>query len=148
MGLAKVLGDSAWRDYETDGVPSSGAHQPTKSAIRSFIAAVDAETYTAPTIAAGAVTFDLNNGESFKVANTANVTSVTISNAPTGKAFTFDLLLTADGTLRSWTWPASVVWVDGAAPVLTSTVSKRDWIGFKTFDGGTTWFASIIGQGF
>jgi hypothetical protein len=34
------------------------------------------------------------------------------------------------------------------APTMTSTNTKRDLITIYTYDGGTTHFASIAGQGF
>ena len=35
------FGRTAWRDWSTDGVPSSGAHQPVKSEIRTFVTEVE-----------------------------------------------------------------------------------------------------------
>lgn len=37
----RTLGRTAWRDYATDGSPSSGAHQPLKSEILAFVDAVE-----------------------------------------------------------------------------------------------------------
>lgn len=41
MGTIKTLGDTAWRDHVTDGMPGSGAHHPPKVDIRAFVAEVD-----------------------------------------------------------------------------------------------------------
>lgn len=41
MGAIKTGSDTALRDYVTDGVPSSGAHKPVKSAIRAVFDLID-----------------------------------------------------------------------------------------------------------
>lgn len=105
------------------------------------------EVIASPAIDAGALTLALASSSIFTVANNANVTSLTISGATTGMSNAFTLLLTADGTPRTWTWPGSVTWVFGE-PVLSSTNSKRDLFSFVSFDGGTTWLAFTIAQGF
>ncbi len=105
------------------------------------------ETYAAPTIAAGALALDLSAASVFKVANNANVTTLGIQNMTVGYAANFTLMLTADGTARTWTWPASVTWLRGA-PTLSSSNAKRDLFTFTTLDGGTTWFAADVAQNF
>lgn len=107
------------------------------------------ETSTAPAIAAGALTLDFENGAVFRVALNADVT-ITLSNPPaTGKAGQIFIIFTADGTLRTITWPGSVVWPGGAtAPTMTSTNNKRDLIALTTVDAGTTWFGTVIGQNY
>jgi hypothetical protein len=105
------------------------------------------ESKTAPAIAAGALTINCANGNVFAVALNANVTSLTLSGAPaSGTAIGITVALTADGTARTITWPASVKWAGGTAPTLTSTAGKVDIFVFCTWDGGTTWYAHIAGQ--
>jgi hypothetical protein len=41
MGTTKALGDTAFRDYEVDGVASSGDHQVIKSDVRAVFADAD-----------------------------------------------------------------------------------------------------------
>lgn len=41
MGSVKDKGDSAFRDFETDGVPASGPHDPVKGEVREVFAEVD-----------------------------------------------------------------------------------------------------------
>ena len=106
------------------------------------------ETYTAPTIAANSLTLDLSAANSFNVALNANITTLTISNAVAGKVNAFTLVFTADGTLRTISWPGSVKWAGGTAPTLTSTNNKIDEFVFVSYDGGTTWLAHIGGQSF
>ncbi|WP_319798331.1 hypothetical protein [Nitrobacter sp.] len=102
---------------------------------------------TPSAITAGVLNLDLLTSTSFPIANNANVTTLNILNATAGMALSFSVLLTADGTQRTWTWPASVVWPFGA-PTLTSTNGKRDLFSFMSFDGGTTWIAFTAAQGF
>ena len=105
------------------------------------------ETFTSPTISAGTLTLDLANGNIFNVSLNANITTITISNVPSSSfAGNFTLILTADGTARTITWPAAIKWPSGTAPTLTSTNAKVDVFAFVTKDAGTTWFGVIGGQ--
>ena len=58
-----------------------------------------------------------------------------------------EVQLTADGTARTWTWPGTVTWLTGT-PTLSSTNGQRDLFVFWTLDGGTTWLAMTVAQGF
>jgi hypothetical protein len=42
MGIITTTANSVWRDYVTDGVSGSGPYNPTKAAIRSLFATIDA----------------------------------------------------------------------------------------------------------
>lgn len=106
-----------------------------------------AEALTSPAITSGALTLDLESSNVFTVALNAAITTLTISNPPaSGRAGSFTLILTADGTARSVTWPAAVKWPGGTAPTLTSASGKRDVLTFLTVDGGATWLAAVAGQ--
>lgn len=106
------------------------------------------ETRTSPSIGGGALTLDCSLGTYFKVALNANCT-VTISNAPSsGRALGITAIFTADGTIRTITWPGSVVWAAGVAPTMTGTNNKRDILTLVTEDGGTTWFGIVVGQNY
>ena len=108
-----------------------------------------AETRTAPTISAGTLTLNLENGNVFDVSLNADITTLTISNPPaTGKCGSFTLIFTADGTLRAVTWPAAVLWPSASAPTLTSTSTKKDVFIFLTTDAGTSWLAAVAGQNY
>lgn len=53
------------------------------------------------------------------------------------------LILVQDATgSRTVTWPGSVVWIGGVAPVLQTAGGSVDVITFTTVDGGTTYFGS------
>ena len=107
------------------------------------------ETRTTPTINVGTLTLNLENGNVFGVALNADITTLAIQNpSATGTACSFTLAFTADGTLRTVTWGASVKWAGGVAPTLTSTNGKVDIFVFTTWDAGTTWYAFTAGQNF
>lgn len=107
------------------------------------------ETRTTPSISAGTLTLNLENGNVFGVALNANITTLTIQNPPAaGTAGSFTLAFTADGTLRTVTWGAAVKWQGGVAPTLTSTNGKVDIFTFVTWDAGTNWYAFTAGKNF
>jgi hypothetical protein len=107
------------------------------------------ETKATGTISTNTLALDLNNGNHFAVSLTANITTFTVSNVPTsGKAAAVVVVFTADGTLRTITWPSGTVWAGGTAPTMTSTNNKRDIVSLYTFDGGTVWFGVVVGQNF
>lgn len=105
------------------------------------------EAQTAPSISAGTLTINCAAGNVFSVNLNANVTTLTFTNVPTsGTAFALTLSFKADGTARTITWGASVLWPGGTAPTLTSTNNKVDTFVLYTFDAGTTWYAFTAGQ--
>lgn len=106
------------------------------------------ETYTAPAITAGVLTIDLSTATVFNVANSANITSFTVTQAVAGKAQSFTLFLTANGTGYTQAWGSSVKWAGGTAPTLTTTNGKKDILTFVTNDGGTTWYGFVGGKNF
>jgi hypothetical protein len=108
------------------------------------------ETTSAPAISAGTLTLDLSAAQVFTVSLNANVTTLTISNTPAtaSRSIGFTLILTADGTARTVTWGAAVLWPAGTSPTLTSTNGKKDVFSFVTTNGGTTWLGFTGGQNF
>lgn len=108
------------------------------------------EKKSAPTISSSALTLDLNNSQVFTVALNSNISTLTISNPDprSNTAQGFTLILTADGTARTITWPASVKWPSATGPTLTSTNNKVDILSFLSPDNGTTWYGFIGGQNF
>lgn len=92
---------------------------------------------TASALSGSAVSFA--DGCVFTKTISAN-TTLTFTGVPSGKAATFNLILT-NGGAYTVTWPASVKWTDGTAPDLTA--SGTDVLTFLTPDGGTTWYGTI-----
>lgn len=106
------------------------------------------ETRTSPTISGGSLILDCSAGTYFKVALNANCT-VDIQFQPAdGRALGVTVIFTADGTVRTITWPASVTWPSGVAPTMTGTNNKRDIITLITENGGVTWFGVVVGQNY
>jgi hypothetical protein len=104
------------------------------------------EVSASAAISGGTLTLDLSTAGIFYVNLNANVTTLTISNTQTIGASAFTLIFIADGTPRSVTWGASILWPGGTAPTLTSTNGKDDIFSFVTIDGGTTWYGFNGGQ--
>jgi len=101
----------------------------------------------APVISDSTLSLNLNAASVFDVSLNSNITTFSISNIQSsGLTSSFVLIFTADGTLRSVTWPASFKWPGGTAPTITSEIDKKDVYVFFTVDGGTSWQAFISGQ--
>lgn len=81
---------------------------------------------------------DLSKGVVFSKTVSAD-TVFTFINVPSGRAATFNLIITNGGS-ATITWPASVKWTDAAAPMLTA--SGVDVLTFMT-PNGTTWYGTL-----
>jgi hypothetical protein len=106
------------------------------------------------TVSSGSVTVDLSRGQYFDVTPTANVTSFVISNVPSG-ASTFTLKIAGgytanlDNFVNSGGVSIPVYWPGGGVlPIVTPNASRFDVYSFTTFDGGSTWLGTVIGQNF
>lgn len=104
------------------------------------------DTKTAPAISAGTLTLDLNTSNFFAVSLNAAITTLSVTNVPTGVVASFVLEFTADGTARAVSWPASFKFPSGTAPTLTTTSGKKDVFVVYTSDDGTTFDIVIAGQ--
>ena len=112
-----------------------------------FLPNNSAEVSTALTIESGEISIDLNTATVFTLSLTANITTVAFSNIQnSGRASSFVLVVTGDGTARSIIWPVGFKWPEGTAPTITSTNGKKDVFVFFTTDAGSTWQAFIAGQ--
>ena len=72
-------------------------------------------------------------------------TTYSITNAVSGQAHSFTLIITQGGTVRTLTFPASVKWQGGEIPDMT-TVNKTYVLTFMTVDGGTNWLGMFGGE--
>src|SRR5262245_50769491 len=109
---------------------------------------VPGEGTRSASISSNTLTLDLRQAAHFQVPLGANITTFTVSNVPTNVAAAVTVTFTADGTLRTITWPTGTVWGAGIAPTMTSTNNKRDIITLYTTNGGSVWFGFINGQNF
>ena len=100
--------------------------------------------HSVPT-ATSTVTFSLIFGNSFVTTLTENVT-VTISNPPASGAYgECHIKIIQDGSAGAYTvtWPASVLWPGGTAPVISTGNDAVDSVSLWTIDGGTTWYGNF-----
>jgi len=89
-------------------------------------------------------TVDCSLARAFTGTNT-QVTSIAFSNVPTSTFFTRIWLKITNGAAFGITWPASVIWENGDQdPVLTA--AGVDVLQLVTYDGGTTWYGSLLHQ--
>lgn len=151
-GKFKVGNGTAWNSLGYFGLGANtftgtqafGGNLATQPKLQAY-----RETVTTPAISTGTLTLDLSGSNVFVVTLNANITTLTISNpAASGTASSFTLVLAANGTAYTVTWPASVLWAGGTAPTLTSTNGKSDVFTFVTTNGGTSYLAFKSGQNF
>lgn len=88
------------------------------------------------------LTVDIANGAVQDITLTANCT-ISLTSPAAGDAWGLTLLLRQDASGgRTVTWPGSVTWIGGVAPVLHSGASTFDFVTLITVDGGTTWYGA------
>ena len=102
------------------------------------------ESYGEKLTALASGTIDLNTGNVFTHTLSGN-TTYSITNAVSGVAHSFTLIITQTSTVRTLTFPSSVKWQGGEIPDLT-TASKTYVLTFMTVDGGTTWLGMFGGE--
>lgn len=90
-----------------------------------------------------AATVNLANGNFVTATLTGDCTFTFTTGIGTGtQAFT--LFLSNDATPnRTITWPVTVKWPGGSAPVRTTTASKTDVYSFFTYDNGSNWYGTL-----
>lgn len=106
------------------------------------------EGTASPTATTANTAIDLANGN-VQVLTLNASTTISLSGATNATACSISLYLKQDATgSRTITWPASVKWPSGAAPVLSTGATKIDLVVLETVDGGTTWYGSLAGADF
>ena len=94
--------------------------------------------------AAGTATLDCSITDTHRITMPAGNITIALSNVTNAQKFT--IAITQDGTgSRTVTWFATIKWVGGTVPTLTTTASKRDVFGFER-TGVNTYDGYIIGQ--
>lgn len=75
-------------------------------------------------------------------------TTLAFSNIPSaGVKFTAFLYIT-QGSGGSLTFPTGTTWPSGLTPTFTATASRTDVFVLTTFNGGTIWYATLVGQNY
>ena len=93
---------------------------------------------------AATATLNLTTGNIHKITMPTGNITIAISNEAVGQCFMIEI--TQDGVgSRTVTWFTTIRWMDGAAPTLTTTASKRDIFGFRV-TGVDTYDGFIVGQ--
>ena len=113
------------------------------------------ENTTTATVTNGSVVVDLNAGSFFTadlVGSNAAITTFTFSNpaaSGTVSAWTIKFIQdTSNTAAKTFTYPSSIHWGGGTDHVMSVANDAVDIVSFFTIDGGTTVYASIVGQAF
>ena len=96
------------------------------------------------TLSGTSTAINLSLGNVFTHSLTGN-TTYSITNAVSGQAHSFTLIINQTATVRTLTFPASVKWQGGEIPDLT-TASKTYVLTFMSVDGGTNWLGMFGGE--
>ena len=96
------------------------------------------------TLSGTSTAINLSLGNVFAHTLTGN-TIYSITNAVSGQAHSFTLIITMGSTVRTLTFPASVKWQGGEIPDM-STASKTYILTFVTINGGSNWLGMFGGE--
>lgn len=145
----KQLQNGTWAEDDSGNVIAGGNldmddNTLTKPAIKDYAE----ETNNLGNMTA-TVDIDYENGN-FQYGVLADNVTFTISNPPTsGKVGSLTLELQQDATgSRTVTWPASVQFVGGTAPTLSTGANELDVFVLYTRDGGTSYRLGVVGLDF
>lgn len=137
--ITDYASDQATKKAVTDG-------EFTSDRARLDFLELGAENPVALVNTAGAVPIDLSLGTDFKLAVTANVTSITVSNPPTtGTLKTFTIRLDFNGSTFTIAWPSSFKFAAGT-PSFDFTNGKQAVITVYTDNAGTKYHAFFVGE--
>jgi hypothetical protein len=97
------------------------------------------------------LTVDLATGNFFEVDLedlTQQPASFTISNSSSTHVSSFILKITQSYEPKDFVWSelTAFKWIGGTAPTLSTGNDKIDILSFTTYDNGTTWHGSVVGQ--
>ncbi len=96
------------------------------------------------TVSASGGSIDLSLGNVFVHTPSGNRT-YSITNAVSGQAHSFTLIINMGSTVRTLTFPASVKWQGGEIPDM-STANKTYVLTFVSVDGGSNWLGMFGGE--
>ncbi len=96
------------------------------------------------TLSGTSVAINLSLGNVFTHTLSGN-TTYSITNAVSGQAHSFTLMITQTATVRTLTFPASVKWQGGEIPDM-STANKTYVLTFVSVDGGSNWLGMFGGE--
>lgn len=97
------------------------------------------------TAQSGSVTIDYSLGSVCTIAQTGNITSVSVTNVPASSTVTLTVIRSqADATARTMTWGAAYNFSGGTTPTLSNSASAVDVFTLITTDGGTNWQVGAV----
>lgn len=111
---------------------------------RSLVETLDFKKVNTPAISSGVLTLDLSTGRFFNVSLNANVTTLTITNVPSGVMTSFEVVFKQDSTgSRTISWPSNFYFENGLPLVLGTLPNDVALLRFATFDSGSTWVCTF-----
>lgn len=97
----------------------------------------------------GSMSINRTSTEYHRITLAATVTAVTLVGwPPDGEFGRIQLEIRNTGAFSISGWPASVRWVNGVPPSVTSGAGKKDIFVLWSTDGGTIVYGAIVGQNF
>jgi len=106
------------------------------------------ETFTTSIWNSTSQSIDLSTGNvHYRELSGVNITSLSFTNVPSTGAVSLTLIVKQDSSVRSITWPGSVLWSGGTEPAL-DTAGQYYVLTFLTINGGTTWLGFESGGEF
>jgi hypothetical protein len=95
-------------------------------------------------LGSGAYTIDFALSGMYQDISLVGNTTLTFANPVTGNWGEYTFRLAANPTAYTLTWPASVTWETGTAPIIPATGSTT--IRLISIDGGVTYLGSVVGN--
>lgn len=137
LSNANIASDAAISVTKISGTAVNLGTAQTIASVKTFDegAIVTAPKALAPS-ASGTATCDLSLANDFEITMPSGNITIAVSNATVGQKFSISILQDSGGS-RTVTWFSTIRWSGGVTPTLTTTASKRDWIGFKVTGSGT-----------
>lgn len=147
FSITNDLTGSIYSVNDVSGIPSIEVWANGQIDLGAYGGTVKLKSYdeyiNANTATTGATTLDISSGNFFNLTLTGN-TTFTFSNPPTSRMVSFTIVAKQDATGgRTITWPSGTKWPGGVAPPATTTANAIDIWSVMTYDGGTTWIASL-----
>lgn len=104
---------------------------------------VECSPVTALSNVSGTFTLDCSLGNYFTFTMGSAATLAISNPPPSGLGQTIAVLITRGVVAGALTWPSSFKWPNATAGVLSTTTGRKDVLAITTFDGGTTWQATL-----
>lgn len=96
----------------------------------------DRQLIVTPSISGGVLTLDLSQGSVFNVSWNANITSINVTNCPSGAVSWTLVLVGAGGTSVSWN-TTTFKFPGGSAPTLINTTGAHNFMSMVTLNAGS-----------